>query len=169
MSTASKRAVNFLKGWPHPSLLPNVLLKAASAKVLSDTPQTITEVLEYGDDEGYLPLRKSIATWLTKFYAPRDAISHDRIAITGGASQNLARVLQTFTDPLYTRNVWLVAPSYYLAFRIFNDAGFEGRLKAVPEDEEGINIDFLRKHIQQSEQQAINEGNNEPASISKLE
>ena len=164
MSTASKRAIDFLKGWPHPSLLPPKLLQAASANVLLDGPQVTTTVLEYGADEGYLPFRKSIAQWLTKFYSPQQAISYERIVISGGASQNLSCILQTFSDPLYTRNVWIVAPAYYLAFRIFNDSGLEGRLKAVPEDEEGIDIAFLRKHIQQSEQHAIEQGNTEPGS-----
>lgn len=54
--------------------------------------------------------------------------------------------------------MWIVAPAYYLAFRIFNDSAFDGRLKAVPEDEEGIDIEFLRRGIQQSEQRAIDEG-----------
>ena len=162
MTTASKRAIDFLKGWPNPSLLPPKLLQTASANVLLDSAQVTTPVLEYGDDEGYLPLRKSIAQWLTRFYSPQHAISHERIAISGGASQNLACILQTYTDPIYTRHVFIVAPAYYLAFRIFNDSGFEGRLKAVPEDEEGIDIGFLRKQLQQSEQRAIEEGNTEP-------
>lgn len=58
--------------------------------------------------------------------------------------------------------MFIVAPAYYLAFRIFNDSGFEGRLKAVPEDEEGIDIGFLWKQLQRSEQRAIEEGNTEP-------
>lgn len=41
----------------------------------------------------------------------------------------------------------MVAPSYYLACRIFEDAGFHGRLRAVPEDEEGIDIDYLEAEI----------------------
>jgi len=120
MNTASKRAIDFLKGWPNPSLLPPKLLQTASANVLLDSAQVTTPVLEYGDDGGYLPFRRSIAQWLTKFYSPEQAISHERIVITGGASQNLACILQTYTDPVYTRNVWIVAPAYYLAFRIFN-------------------------------------------------
>jgi DNA-binding transcriptional MocR family regulator len=162
MTTISRRSIDFLKGWPHPSLLTPKLLQSASAKVLSEPLKVTTEILEYGDDEGYLPLRQSLANWLTKFYAPQESINIKRITISGGASQNLACVLQTFTDPIYTRNVWMVAPAYYLAFRIFNDSGFEGRLKAVPEDDEGVDIDFLRSRIQQSEQQAIDEGNSEP-------
>ena len=131
MHSAPKRAINFLQGWPHPSLLPPRLLQIASTNVLLDVPSVTTEVLEYGNDGGYPPLMKSIASWLTKFYAPREPVSHKRIVISGGASQNLACILQTYTDPLYTRNVWIVAPAYYLAFRIFTDSGFDGRLKAV--------------------------------------
>ncbi len=162
MSTAFKQSIDFLKGWPNPSLLPPKLLQAASSNVLLDGAQVTTPVLEYGNDEGYLPFRKSIAQWLTRFYSPQYAIPHERIVISGGASQNLACILQTFSDPVYTRNIFVVAPAYYLAFRIFNDSGFEGRLKAVPEDDEGIDIGILRKQIQLSEQRAIDEGNTEP-------
>jgi DNA-binding transcriptional MocR family regulator len=166
MTAASKRAVDFLTGWPSPALLPPKLLAASSAKVLLDKPPVTTEILQYGADEGYLPLRKTIAQWLTKFYPPEAAsISHKRITISGGASQNLACILQTFTDPLYTRNIWIIAPAYYLSFRIFTDSGFDGKLRSVPEDSEGVDIDFLRKAIQQSEQNAIEEGNSEPGSI----
>ena len=168
MSTGPKRAIDFLKGWPNPSLLPPKLLQTASANVLLDNPEVTTTVLEYGDDEGYLPLRKSIAQWLTNFYTPQNAISHERVVISGGASQNLACILQVFSDPVYTRNIWMVAPTYYLACRIFSDSGFEGRLKGVPEDEEGVDISFLRKQIQQSEQHAIEQGNNEPGSTIEL-
>lgn len=164
MTTASKRAIDFLTGWPNPGLLPPKLLGTASAKVLSDKPAVTTEILQYGADEGYLPLRKTIAQWLTRFYS-HDPISYKRIAISGGASQNLACVLQTFTDPLYTRNIFIVAPAYYLSFRIFTDSGFDEKLKAVPEDDEGVDVDFLRKAIQQSEQKAIDEGNLEPGSM----
>ncbi|KAL2263977.1 hypothetical protein VTK26DRAFT_3761 [Humicola hyalothermophila] len=62
-------------------------------------------------------------------------VTAEEIAITGGASQGLACVLQSFTDPGYTRAVWAVAPCYFLACPIFEDAGFAGRLRAVPEVE----------------------------------
>lgn len=39
----------------------------------------------------------------------------------------------------------MVTPTYHLACRIFEDNGFAGKLKAVPEDLEGINIDYLEK------------------------
>jgi DNA-binding transcriptional MocR family regulator len=49
-----------------------------------------------------------------------------------------------------------------LAFRIFEDAGFHKKLRAVPEDEEGIDMSYLRSQIRQSEERAKSENNNEP-------
>ncbi|KAF1980520.1 PLP-dependent transferase [Bimuria novae-zelandiae CBS 107.79] len=94
-------------------------------------------------------LRRSLASWLTSFYQPRVPISEERISITGGASQNLACLLQVFTDPVYTRNVFIVAPAYMLAFRIFQDSAL--KLRAIPEDEGGIDIEYLRKALRNSE------------------
>jgi hypothetical protein len=52
-----------------------------------------------------------------------------------------------------------------LAFRIFEDAGFHKKLRAVPEDIEGIDIEFLRSQIRKSEEKAISEKNDEPVSF----
>lgn len=103
----SRRQINLLKGEPAPDLLPPGLLKTAADNVLSASRQETTVVLEYGAEQGYLPLREAIANWLTKFYSLKDQTSAERIVISGGASQNLACILQTFTDPIYTRNVWM--------------------------------------------------------------
>jgi DNA-binding transcriptional MocR family regulator len=152
--------VDLMKGWPSYELLPPSLLRRAAMNTLSQTDESVlTEILEYADDEGYKPLRKAVAEWLTQFYRPKDAISLDRICITGGASQNLANVLASFTDPIYTLHIYLVAPTYYLACRIFADAGFDDRLRAVPEDEEGIDLAFLEQRLQESEDRAVAEGN----------
>jgi DNA-binding transcriptional MocR family regulator len=108
-----------------------------------------------------------LAAWFTSFYQTNVPITDERITITGGASQNLACLLQVFTDPVYTRNVWIVAPAYMLAFRIFEDSAL--KLRAVPEDEEGINIDFLRREIKKREEKAVTEGHTEPVSDSKYQ
>jgi DNA-binding transcriptional MocR family regulator len=67
-----------------------------------------------------------------------------------------------FTDPVYTRNIWIVAPAYFLAFAIFEDAGFHNKLRAIPEDNEGIDMEYFRKEIKKSEDQARADGNSEP-------
>jgi DNA-binding transcriptional MocR family regulator len=56
----------------------------------------------------------------------------------------------------------MVSPTYFLACRIFDDSGFAGRLRAVPEDEEGIDIAFLEQQIKVSEENAQAAGNLEP-------
>ncbi|KAJ5091392.1 hypothetical protein NUU61_006262 [Penicillium alfredii] len=153
--------IDLLCGWPNPALLPAPELCRSASTVLS-TPAIAYPGLLYGPDEGYGPLRAHIAQWLSTFYQPQDPISSERICITGGASQNLACVLQVFTDPIYTRNVWMVAPTYHLAARIMDDAGFAGKLRGVPEDQEGVDVAFLEKGLRAAEDKAQEEGNTEP-------
>ncbi|KAL0944606.1 aminotransferase [Colletotrichum truncatum] len=161
-----KKPINLLRGWPAPSLLPAAAISAAAVKTLAD-PTVYVPGLQYGPDPGWQPLREALAQWLSAFYpaAPATAAEAEkqvvdpesrrhhepdsnRICITGGASQNLACILQSFTDPLYTQNIWMVAPCYFLACPIYADAGFDGRLKSVPEDDEGIDLEYLRKGLE---------------------
>ena len=163
-SSSTKTPINLLRGWPHPSLLPTTLIRSAAQEALSD-PSTSTPGLLYGPDPGYEPLRESIAKWLTDFFHPHlktdsqdegkekgVAGSADRIAITGGASQNLGSILNVYTDSSYTRSVWVIAPAYFLAFRIFEDAGLE--MRAVPEEDEGVDIGYLKTEMEKVERQA---------------
>ena len=159
--------VNLIKGWPSTSLLSTEAISKAAQKVLAD-PQVAFPGLLYGPDEGYGPLREAIAAWNTKYYQPKCPTTKDNIAITGGASQNLGCMLQVYTDPIYTRNIWIVAPGYMLVYRIFQDSGFAGKLRAVPEDEQGIDIEYLRQEMTKSEEKAMSEGNVEPVSISAI-
>jgi len=159
----TKDPIDLRKGHPNPSLLPVTQIKAAATEALID-PEIYTSKsgLLYAPDPGYEPLRERTAAWLTAFYQSRDPISPQRICITGGASQNLACILQVFSDPLYTRNVWLVSPTYFHACKIFEDGGFHGRLRSVPEDEEGIDIGLLEEKIAESEEIARKAGNHTP-------
>ena len=160
-SSRALTLINLLKGWPNPALLPATQLKGASNLALSDADVS-SAGLSYGPDAGYEPLRRNIAEWLSNFYQSPRRIPAERICITGGASQNLACILQVFSDPLFTRNVWMVSPTYFLACRIFEDSGFHNRLRSVPEDEEGVDIEYLRKALHHSEREAQAEGNTQP-------
>ncbi|KAL2838027.1 pyridoxal phosphate-dependent transferase [Aspergillus pseudoustus] len=141
-----QEVIDLFCGWPNPALLPTSALSDAFNTVMAD-PSIHTPALMYGPDEGYRPLREHIAQWLTSYYKPKDSIPFSRICITGGASQNLACILQVFSDPIYTRNVWMVAPTYHLACRIFDDAGFAGRLRAVPQGKTGLDLAYLRREL----------------------
>lgn len=139
--------INLQLGWPSPRLFPSEQLATATTACLMN-PNLAKDALIYGPDLGFTPLRESIAKWLSEFYQPPSGdISSDRIIITGGASQNLASILQVFSDPYITKRVWMVEPTYFLACTIFQDAGFGGKLKGVPENEHGVDIEFLREAL----------------------
>jgi DNA-binding transcriptional MocR family regulator len=155
----TKHQINLLRGWPNPSLLPTTQIQAAANVALSDSSVS-TPGLLYGPDPGYQPLRQSISKWLDDFYSPTlssiqpssqpSEADAERICITGGASQNLACVLQVYTDPVYTQ-VWMVAPCYFLACRIFEDAGL--RTRAVAEGEEGVDLVGLERRLIETEKE----------------
>ncbi len=145
VTMTSKRQLNLLRGWPNPTLLPTPAMLKASQSALSD-PSISTPGLLYGPDSGYQPLREEISKWLGRFYGNTD--NPNRICITGGASQNLACLLQVFTDPLKTR-VWMVAPCYFLACRIFEDAGLKCR--AILEGTDGIDLVGLKRELDKVE------------------
>ncbi|KAJ5168438.1 uncharacterized protein N7482_004032 [Penicillium canariense] len=153
---ANLRPIDLFRGWPAPDLIPVQSFQEAAARALSDKI-TSGAGFGYGPDEGYFPLRQNIAQWLTGFYGPREAITASRICITGGASQNLASILQVFTDPLQTQLIWLVEPAYHLVFRSFEDSGFDGRMRAVPEDEEGMDVHALEAALERHHAVGSNE------------
>ena len=181
-----KKPINLLRGWPSPSLLPVAQLRTATQRALAD-PTIYEPGLQYGPDPGYEPLREALATWLSEFYtfpsaSPSPSLDADgdgakmsqyshppdaaRIAITGGASQSVAVLLQGFTDaaPGATRAVWIAAPCYFLGCPIFADAGFaprDRRLRAVPEDDEGIDVVALERGMRELEELDEEEGEEE--------
>lgn len=57
-----------------------------------------------------------------------------------------------FTDPVYTR-VWMVAPCYFLACRIFEDAGLMTR--AVGEGDEGVDLVGLERELIEEEREIV--------------
>jgi DNA-binding transcriptional MocR family regulator len=107
--------------------------------------------LIYGPDAGYELLRYSVAKWPVSTYGRDSVISPNRVCVTNGASGNLDNVLARFTEPGYTWNIWMVEPSYFLACPIFMDNGFQGMMKGVPEDDEGLDVDLLRRGLENAD------------------
>jgi DNA-binding transcriptional MocR family regulator len=157
-----KIQINLLRGWPNPKLLPTAAIQRASQAALSE-PTISTPGLLYGPDPGYQPLRESITHWLSQFHGTLtngsgvSADAAERICITGGASQNLACILQVFTDPLYTQ-AWMIAPCYFLACPIFEDSGLN--MRAVGEGDEGVDLQALEEGLKEYEK------NDEAAQVS---
>lgn len=157
---AGKKLINLLRGWPSPHLLPAERLRAATNHVLSD-PATSVLALQYGLDPGYQPLRQELAQWLGGAYGQGgddDAADPERLCVTGGASQGLACILASFSEPGHTLAVWVSAPCYFMACPIFEDAGFAGRMRAVAEDEEGVDLVALEEGMRREEARAEENG-----------
>ncbi|KHN99302.1 aminotransferase [Metarhizium album ARSEF 1941] len=151
--SSGKNHINLMRGWPSPDVLPAAMLSGACQRILNNRENS-TAILQYGPNTGHPTLKNELAKWLGEHYNVQTDPS--RICVTGGASQSLACILQSFTDPNYTKAIWVIAPCYYLACGIFEDSGFAGKLRAVPEDDEGIDLTVLQDNIrklQQDEQQ----------------
>ncbi|KAK1633352.1 aminotransferase [Colletotrichum phormii] len=145
--------INLQLGWPSPRLFAASALLDGATQVLTSESETAAALI-YGPHIGHPPLRKSIAEWLSSVYDSE--IDHERISINNGASGNLANVLLKFTDPLYTRKIFMVEPTYFLACPIFEDNGFQGKLAGVPENNtDGLDIAFLRRELAIAEAQAV--------------
>lgn len=152
------RQINLQLGWPSPHLFPAASLSTSASAVLTDFDAS-TAALVYGPSRGHALLRSSLAQWLGRmYYRNPDEIPESRVCIAGGASQNLGSILLKFTDSMYTRSVWMVEPTYFLACPIFEDCGLAGKLRGVPEDEEGIDIAFLRAGLARAEDDVLKEG-----------
>lgn len=143
--------IDLMRGWPSPDVLPASLLSTACQRALAHAAEA-TPLLQYGPDAGHEPLREGLARWLARHYGVEPDAR--RICVSGGASQSLARILQSFSDPVYTRAVWVVEPCYHLACGIFEDAGFAGRLRASPADDEGVDVEALRAMLHECDQTA---------------
>ena len=152
----TKPLINLQLGWPSPRLFAADGLLEGAQSVLTSKSEAAA-ALVYGPHVGHAPLRESIATWLSSIYHPRAGpVTCDRICVTNGASGNLANVLQKFTDPLYTRKIFMVEPTYFLACPIFEDSGFQGKLSGIPENnEDGLDLDFLRRGLEAAESAAL--------------
>ncbi|OHE93435.1 aminotransferase [Colletotrichum orchidophilum] len=149
--------INLQLGWPSPRLFAASALLDGATQVLTSESETAAALI-YGPHIGHPPLRKSIAEWLSSVYGTE--IDHERISINNGASGNLANVLQKFTDPLYTRKIFMVEPTYFLACPIFEDNGFQGKLAGVPENgKEGLDVAFLRRELAAAETRAVEDAN----------
>ncbi len=98
--------------------------------------------MDYGDRNGYAPLRASIAHIL----ASQGLQTHPgNILITAGSQQAIALVSQVILKP---EDVILVeSPTYSIAMELFRSLGF--RIVGIPMDSQGMQVEKLEKILQQ--------------------
>ncbi|CAF9943379.1 MAG: hypothetical protein ALECFALPRED_000251 [Alectoria fallacina] len=149
----AKKPINLLWGKPSPSLIPTDQMAVAAQKVFSN-PTIAIAGMQYGDSPhaGYEPLRQRLSAYLCGFYGCPSDPSH--LCITGGASQGLTVILQMLSDPIATKAVWMTAPCFFAARKVFEDGGLTGKLRGVNEFDDGsIDLKYLEREMAKLENQ----------------
>lgn len=148
MTVQRQNVINLQQGCPTLRLVPTQAIAEASQSLLAQPD--IAQRLMYGPDGGEDYVRANIAQWLTSFYGPESGpVTPSRIAITNGASNALSTILQVCTDPLYTRAVWIVEPTYFLARKIWLDAGLGDKMCPLPDHGNGIDLTYWRQRLEE--------------------
>jgi DNA-binding transcriptional MocR family regulator len=133
--------INLGIGQPSPDLLPIGLMRTAADGFLAGaSPQD----LNYGERQGDAGFRRALADFLSAEYGA--TVSADSLFVTAGNSQALDFVCSVFTRPGDT--VIVEEPSYFLAFRIFEDHGLN--IVPVPLDQDGMRLDTLETVLMQT-------------------
>ncbi len=126
--------IDFGNGQPSLSLLPVDALRTAADHCLTRGDATL---LQYGDDQGDVGFRESLAGFLTRRYATPVSAAH--LMVSAGASQALDLVCTRFTRPGDT--IFVEEPTYFLALEVFRDHGLQ--VVGIPIDHDGIRLDAL--------------------------
>lgn len=131
--------INLGIGQPSPDLLPVDLVGKAS-ELFFESADPLE--LNYGVVRGDAEFLQSLAGMLTEGYgAPASA---NELCVTGGNSQAMDLVSAVFAKPGDT--VFVEEPSYFLAFKIFEDRGLN--IVGIPLDDDGLRVDALEEALQ---------------------
>lgn len=136
---AQRQVINFASGLPDPAGFPVKALKEAAEQILTEDWRA---GLQYGEAEGYRPLREWVAADLSNRGVPTAA---EQVLIVSGSQQGIDLVSRAF---LQTGDVVLTEePSYLAALQVF--ASFEARVRPLPTDAEGLDPDAVAAAIGQ--------------------
>jgi len=127
-----RQVINFASGLPDPAGFPVDALRDASAAVLAEDWRA---GLQYGEAEGYRPLREWVAADLTRRGVPT---SVSQVLIVSGSQQGIDLVARSLLQPgdaVLTEN-----PSYLAALQVF--ASYEALIRPVPTDADGMDIEL---------------------------
>ena len=106
--------ISFAGGIPDPSLLPDIAVHDAAARIFADK-ELAKQALQYAPSEGYLPLRQ----WLAGYMGDQGVhCGADNIVLTSGSQQALDLLAKLFLQP--GRQVAVTSPTYLGAIQAFN-------------------------------------------------
>jgi len=125
--------ISFAGGLPAPDVFPVQRFEEACHKVLTEQAAL---ALQYGQTEGYQPLRELIANNMARYGINAKV---ENVMITSGSQQALDLLGKLFINR--GDRVLVEAPTYLGALQAFNVYGAE--YESVPIDEDGLRTDLL--------------------------
>lgn len=160
-------SINFFKGHPSYRLLPNKEIIEATTTLLSpdsrnyDNDTANRHPLTYGSDEGAYWVRDAISSFLNDeaFKLPADSRARSQpefINLDAGASYGVLSILlqTTLAHTGYTKQAFIISPTYFLINNCFIDAGFAGKLTAIEEvGKDSIDLKTLENKLIEFEKQ----------------
>jgi 2-aminoadipate transaminase len=129
--------ISFAGGLPAPDVFPVERFEEVCHKVLS---QQAASALQYGETEGYRPLRELIADNIARYGIKAKV---ENVLITSGSQQALDLIGKLFINA--GDRVLVEAPTYLGALQAFNVYGAE--YVSVPIDEDGLRTDLLEEPL----------------------
>ena len=127
----TRQVINFASGLPDPTGFPTGALRDGAAAVLAEDWRG---GLQYGEAEGYRPLREWVAADLSRRGVPTAA---DQVLIVSGSQQGIDLVARSLLQP---GDVVLTEdPSYLAALQVF--ASYEAIVRPIRTDAEGIDVE----------------------------
>jgi 2-aminoadipate transaminase len=131
--TQNPEVISFAGGLPASDLFPIERFEEACAKVLE---QRAALALQYGETEGYTPLRAMIARHISRYGIKAQT---ENVLITTGSQQALDLIGKLLINA--GDQVLVEAPTYLGALQAFSLYGAE--YVSVPSDENGLRSDLL--------------------------
>lgn len=128
---ATRPVINFASGLPDPAAFPVKALRDEAAEILEKDWKA---GLQYGEAEGYRPLREWVATDLTARGVPTEPA---QVLIVSGSQQGIDLVARAFLQP--GDIVLTEDPSYLAALQVF--ASYEAAARPLPTDADGMDPD----------------------------
>lgn len=148
--------INFFKGHPTENLLPNKTIVEATTSLLLtprdyDLDPENRHPLTYGSDSGALWVRDEVAKFTNRTIQPEKETKPEFINLTGGASYGIMNILTQTTLPHtgYTKQAFLITPTYFLINETFIDAGFGGKMTAIDEIPGSLNFELLESKLKE--------------------
>jgi len=136
----TRQAINFASGLPDPAGFPIDALRDSAAAVLAEDWRG---GLQYGEAEGYRPLREWVAADLSRRGVPTAA---DQVLIVSGSQQGIDLVARSLLQP---GDVVLTEdPSYLAALQVF--ASYEAIIRPIRTDAEGIDVEPVTAALRQA-------------------